>query len=164
MTPHRTYFAAVLLMVWSLTPAVRRTNAQELAPLLVVMAQSAGVSNIDSGKLRRVFQGFPTEENGNRLVPFNQIIRAGDRTRFDKAVLGFTPEQVGRYWIDQRIRQVSVPPRTVPSTDLLLRVVASLPGAISYVALRQEELPPELRALTVDGKTPGALDYPLHSP
>ena len=125
------------------------------------MASTAGISNIDSGTLRRVFKGYPTDQGGKRLVPFNQNVGAADRVRFDNVVLGLTPDQIGRFWVDQKIRQVSQPPRTVPTVELLLRVVASLPGAISYVARAPERLPPEARAITVDGKTPSAPDYPL---
>ena len=80
--------------------------------------------------------------------------------QFDRAVLGLEPEAVGPFWIDRRIRGESSPPRTVPSTDLLLRVVAKLPGAIAYVYAPLTA--PGVKALKVANLPAGQTGYPLN--
>lgn len=139
-----------------------RAHAQQ-EPLLVVVAASLGASNIELSALRRAFQGYSVELVGKRLVPLNQALQAPARTQFDKLVLGLTPEQVGRYWIDRRIRDSVQSPRTIPSPELIVRVVASIPGAIGYVSIARNALPSQVRVLSVDGKLPGERDYPLAS-
>src|SRR5688572_18902988 len=102
-------------------------------PLVVVVAATAAMKDISTANLRRAFQGMPTDfEGGKRFVPLNHPTGTPARVQFDRAVLGLEPDAVGAFWIDRRIRDESPPPRTVPSADLALRIVASLPGAITY--------------------------------
>lgn len=127
--------------------------------LVVVIAASIPVVDISSATLRRVFTGYATELGGKRLIPVNQIPNSTYRTRFDRAVLGLTPDEVGRFWVDRRIRDESPPPRTVPSVELAVRLVASLPGIITYVSA--DLLNAKVRALRVDGMNPSDPGYPL---
>ena len=129
-------------------------------PLVVVVAATAAMKDISTANLRRAFQGMPTDfEGGKRFVPLNHPTGTPARVQFDRAVLGLEPDAVGAFWIDRRIRDESPPPRTVPSADLALRIVASLPGAITYAF--PEQVTPAIRALTIDGKAAGAAGYLL---
>lgn len=138
------------------TPIARAAGDQ----LLVVIAASVPIVDISSATLRRVFTGYATELGGKRLIPVNQVANSAIRTRFDRVVLGLTPEEVGRFWVDRRIRDESPPPRTVPSVELAVRLAASLPGVITYASA--EMLNPKVRALKVDGKGASDPGYPLH--
>lgn len=141
----------VLLAAAALPAPVPPARAAE-EPLLVIMATSTGVRDIDISTLRRVFLGLPTDyAAGKRFIPVNHPTGTPARVRFDRAVLGLEPGQVGAFWIDRRIRDEGMPPRTVPSAELALRVAASLPGAITYVA--QDMLAAKVQALTIDGKS-----------
>lgn len=141
---------ACLLAVCALwRPAPSRVHAQ-VSELVVVIASSLGITDISSGTLRRVFSGYPTELSGRRLIPVNHPPNSVDRARFDRLVLGLTPDQVGRFWVDRRIRDEGQPPKIVPSAELAVRIAASLPGAITYVTT--DLLNAKVRALTIDGK------------
>jgi hypothetical protein len=70
-----------------------------------------------------------------------------------------TPEQVARYWIDRRIRGYSGAPKAVDPANVLQKVVAKLPGSISYV--RQHELSDGVKIVKIDGKLPGEAGYPI---
>jgi uncharacterized membrane protein len=70
-----------------------------------------------------------------------------------------SPEEVGRYWIDQKIRGGDSPPRTIDSVALLVRVVGALPGAFAYV--REGFSSPELKIVSLDGRFPSDSRYPL---
>jgi hypothetical protein len=74
-------------------------------------------------------------------------------------VLQMAPPSVSAYWIDRRIRGQGLPPRTVPTPQLMKAVVAKLPGAIGYIAI--DQLDDAVQALLIDGKAPSDPRYPL---
>ena len=96
---------------------------------------------------------------GKRLIPFNHARETPIRAAFDKALLGLKPSEAGRFWVDRRMRDQPLPPRIVPTSELALRVVATLPEAISYVY--QNPVHANVRVLTIDGEAPGQPGYLL---
>jgi hypothetical protein len=142
----------------ALTAGRYGVHAQGQRPLLVVVASMAGIADISSAMLRRAFQGYPAEyRSGKRFLPLNHPIGTTERTRFDRAVLGLGPDEIGRFWVDQRIRGAALPPRTLASADLAVRVVASFPGAITYTD--PGLVVAGVKVLTIDGKTDSDPDY-----
>jgi hypothetical protein len=141
-------------------PLRAATQAPVEAPLVVIVSPQTGLQDLKSSLLRRAYQGFPTEyARGKKLVALNQPPGSAARERFDKALLGFTPAEMGRFWVDQRIRGVSQPPRSIATPELTVRVVATLIGAVSYVSPSQVNS--AVRVVTVDGKRPSDGDYLL---
>ena len=127
--------------------------------LAVVVAARSTQRTLSLDALRRIFLNKDTNsESGDRFVPINQRSSSRDRLRFDARVLSMTPDQVARYWIDQRLRGKRVP-ATVSSLPMLKRALAELPGAISYLAL--SDVDSSLRALSIDGKQPNDDRYAL---
>jgi hypothetical protein len=112
------------------------------------------------GTLRRIFLGESVDNAaGQRYVCFNHPPLTRPRSVFDQVVLGMNPDEVARYWVDQRIRFGAKPPRVVSNIPLLRQVVARLPGAISY--LTQTDLDSSVRPLSIDGLGPDSPRYPL---
>ncbi len=146
--------AAVLLPVGA-TPA----GAQRTADFVVVIATATGLSDLPSSVLRMAFLGLRAEHRGVRLVPLNLPLKAAARERMDRALLGLEPDQVGSFWVDQRVRDGRTPPRTVPSAELAVRIVAQLPGAIACVPAATFDS--RVRALSIDGKAPSDSGYLL---
>jgi hypothetical protein len=70
---------------------------------------------------------------GDVVVPFNFPPETAPRRTFDRAALGMSPDEVARYWLDQRIRDGGTAPREVGDATLIVKLVARLPGAIGYV-------------------------------
>lgn len=135
-----------------------RAQAQE--PIAVVVSSESAIKEIGLGALRSAFLNLPTTLEGERLIPLNLPPNSPVRMRFDRAVLGLGPDQVGRFWVDQRVRDGRQAPRAVPSTDLAMRVAANLKGAVVYMPhglVRSARL----RVLRVDGKLPGDPNYVL---
>jgi len=151
--------ALLLLLVCMVFPARPGAHAQAFQPLLVIVGSKTGITDISLAVLRRAFQGEPAEHAGKRLIPFNLPGGTPERTRFDRAVLGLEPQDVGRFWINRRIRDEGAPPRTLTSAELAVKVVASLPGSITYVS--PSMVTPNVRVLTVDGKSPTQAGYPF---
>jgi hypothetical protein len=128
-------------------------------PLLVVVGLTFPGSEISLQDLKGAFRGQLVSASGVRLIPINHALGSPLRVAFDRLVLGLKPAEVGRFWIDQRIRDTGKPPTTAPSVDLALRAAATLRGAITYA--RRSQLLPRLKVLRVDGKAAGDAEYPL---
>jgi ABC-type phosphate transport system substrate-binding protein len=127
--------------------------------IAVVVGVKNAQRSLSLDDLRRIFFNKDTNDaDGDRFVPLNQRSGNTERARFDAQVLNMTPDQVARYWIDQRLRGKRAP-ATVPSLAMLKRALNELPGAISYVAVA--ELDTSIRALTIDGRAPNDGSYPI---
>lgn len=134
-------------------------QASEGGPILIVVSAESPLTDISMADLRRAFLGEDVNLNGKRIVPFSQALGSIARVDFDQAVLKLEPEHVGKFWIDRRIRDQSPPPRSVPTETLAIKVAASLPNALTYIAAGS--LNNRLKALTIDGHGPSDPNYPL---
>ncbi|HEX5656856.1 MAG TPA: hypothetical protein VFX59_06660 [Polyangiales bacterium] len=157
----RTWFTITLLML-SLAAAVPwRAPARAAGkPLLVVVAAASPIKDIEFALLRRAFEGAAAEIGGKRLIPINHPAGSPLRVAFDKQVLGLAPEDVGKFWIERRIRDEGSPPKTVPSPELAVRIAGSLPFSITYST--QELINATVKAITIGGKAAGSAGYPLN--
>jgi hypothetical protein len=153
--------ALIALTTAALLMPIAQVGVRAQAKTLVAIVGATNpLKDASTGLLRRAFQGEAAEyASGKRLIAINMPPANPLRQQFDKAVLGLKPEEIGRFWVDRRIRGESAPPKTVPSPELALRLVMSLPGAISYVT--SDLLNEKVRALTIDGKAAGQPGYPL---
>jgi hypothetical protein len=150
--------AALLLPLAASWPLPHDARAQAARPLLVVVGHATGLTDISSALLRRAFEGYPAEyQPGKRLLPLNHPTSSSERQRFDRVVLGLNPDEVGRFWVDQRIRSAGQPPRTLPSPELAVRVVLSFAGAITYTTA--DMVKPGLNVLKIDGRAPTDPSY-----
>lgn len=141
---------ATILALMAL-PRVAAQGASDPSSNLVVIVSSQNRARaLSYAVVRSIFMGVPTyTAAGTPYVPLTQAPQTPVRVAFDQQFLGLDPDAVGRYWVDQRIRARATPPRTIPSVDILRRVVATLPEAISYV--RADELRPGVIPVAIDG-------------
>ena len=123
--------------------------AQAAVPLVVIVGTDSPLKAVSSAELRRLFLHRSDSIQGETLIPFNHLAGMPVRDKFDRAILGMTPAEVGRFWIDCRLRNQPGPPRSVSSPQLLKRLVAKLKGAITYI--EADQLDGSVRALNVDG-------------
>ena len=127
--------------------------------LQIVTAKANALRDLTFPDLRQLYRGKHLSVAGLKLIPFNHPAGTPDRVGFDRVVLGMSPDEVGRYWVDQKIRGGEPPPRTIDSIALLLRVVAALEGSLAYV--REGFSSPELKVVSIEGRFPGDSGYPL---
>ena len=152
---------ALGVLCLSPTGLARAEESASLARIAVIVGPDSPLSDISLGRLRPIFLSHVREYRGRRVVPFNQPRGTLARSAFDQNVLGMNPEQSARYWVDQRIRGSSKPPRAIANPQLLLRVVSQFPGAIAYV--RESDLNEAVKALTLSGRSLHDDDYPIRS-
>lgn len=157
MSSRKFVFVAVVLLALALVRIQLPTARAAAEPLYVVAAQTFPASDISFANLKSAFRGQPVEVGGKRLVPVNHPLNAPLRVTFDQIVLGLDPSAVGRFWVDQRIRDEGKPPTTASTPDIAVRVAASLAGAITYAS--KAMLNPKLKVLTVDKKSVGQAGY-----
>jgi ABC-type phosphate transport system substrate-binding protein len=102
--------------------------------LVVIASKDAPTAKLSREELRPIFQVTkPRWSNGEPIVPFNLPEDNPLRRAFDTAVLGLSPNQVARYWIDKKIRGDVRPPKKLASSAAVARAVAKTPGSIGYV-------------------------------
>lgn len=160
MRRYSALWVVFIVAICAFAVSFRRHAHAASSPLVMVVSTAVPVQDVSLAVLRRMFQGEATDyAPGKRYIPVNQAPKTTTRTQFDRAVLGMTPDEVGRFWIDRRIRDQPGPPKIVPSLDLALRLVMSLPGAIAYMPA--EMVNPKVRVLMIDGKRPGDAGYLL---
>lgn len=151
---------SLALLMLACVPLIRAPSASAAGgKVVVIVGKSLGVSDISKGDLRRAFLGMSTKVGGKRLIPINLSNKSPLRKAFDKAILGLDPSAVGAFWVDRRIRGESSPPRAVPAAALAAKVVASLPGAISYVSA--SKVNSKVVAVSIDGVGPDSPDWPI---
>ena len=129
--------------------------------LVVVVVKGSGLTNLSKDDLKHCFLGDPVSGGGKTLVPFNAESKTPDRSGFDRAILGMSPDEVGRFWIDRRVRGQAGAPRSLPSVAHMQKVVAKFPGAIGYVTV--DELTADLQPVKIDGVDYTAPGYSLWS-
>jgi hypothetical protein len=135
-------FAVVMLMLCA------RFAAADGKKLVVVVAKGSAVTNVSRVDLRRCFSGDAIDVAEVRLAPFNAEPNTDARAGFDLSVLGMTPDQVGRFWVDRKVRGEGAAPRSLAAI-YLAKVIAKFPGAIGYLTV--DQLTADVKAIKVDG-------------
>lgn len=117
--------------------------------LIVVVAKGSPLKNLARDELKRCFMGDPVSSDGKPVIPFNASIGSPERAGFDRKVLGMSPEEVGRFWVDRKVRGQGGAPRSLPTPAHIAKVAAKFPGAIGY--LTEDQMTPDIQPVTIDG-------------
>jgi hypothetical protein len=150
----------LLILVAVVTGAIGHPlRAGERMPLAVIVSKASPLSELSSAQLVRMYLGDLVDAGGGRLIPLNRAITSEERAEFDRVVLGKSPDEVARYWIDRKIRGQSGAPKAVEPVDVYERVIAKLDGAVGYV--RINEIGGDVKVLRIDGKAPTDRGYPI---
>lgn len=121
--------------------------------LAVIVHPSVPVQSLSAAELRSIYRRETRFwSDGTPIVPLALMPKNDLRVQFDKAVLGMDADGVAKFWIDQRVRGLAQPPRSVPTLLLVAKVVGGLPGSIAY--LPQSHVPAGVHtvALIRDGR------------
>lgn len=126
---------AVLMLLWT------GVHAAEDPSFVVIVNRANPVTTLTLAELRRIFlkqtRMWPHAES---MVPVDWDATSPIREAFSREVLSRTVREMGDYWVQQGVTQGLVPPSTQKSTRAVLRFVASVPGAISYVPSGEVDL------------------------
>lgn len=101
---------------------------------VVIVNKANPVRTLTVLELRRIFMKqtrmWPHAES---IVPVDWDATSPNREVFSRQVLGRSVREMGDYWVQQGVTQGLTPPSTQRSARAVLRFVAGVPGAISYV-------------------------------
>ncbi|HEY4180337.1 MAG TPA: hypothetical protein VGM90_26020 [Kofleriaceae bacterium] len=150
-----------LALAFALVAFVGGSARADGTKLVIVVAKGSKLTSISRSDLKRCFLGESIESNDKPLVPFNTDPSTPTRTGFDKGVLGMSPDEVGRFWVDRKVRGQSGAPRSLPSVGHVAKVVAKFPNAIGY--LPEDQLTADVQPVSLDGVSYKDANYPLRS-
>ena len=141
--------------------ALQAAQTAKGGDVAIVVNASTPVSNLTLAEVRKIFRG--DKQYWTADLPVVLLVRAPVARERDvvlKVIYQMTEAQFRQYWVAKIFRAESVSaPKLVYSPDMANQLVATLPGAISFVDSRQ--VGPGLKVLRVDGKLPGEAGYPL---
>ena len=127
----RVWIAGLVLvpLLWTAVPF-----AQGQPPFVVIVNTSNPITSLPVTELQRVFRKQTRMwRHGESMVPVDWDATSEVRQEFSRLVMGRSVREMADFWIQQSITQGLAPPSTQKSTRAILRFVASVPGAISYV-------------------------------
>lgn len=125
----RLWLAGLLVFLWTECPAAQGPE------FVVIVNKTNPVKTLPASELRRIFlkqsRMWPHAEP---MVPVDWDSTSAIRQVFTKQVLNRSVREVAEYWVQQSMTQGLGSPSTQRSARAVLRFVASVPGAISYVS------------------------------
>ena len=153
-------FASMVVLAAVMTSSMGQSlHASERIPLAVIVSKGSPLNELSSAQLTRMYMGDLVDSGGGRLIPLNRSTGTEERQQFDRVILGKSPDEMARYWIDRKIRGQSGAPKAVEPVDVYERVVAKLDGAVGYV--RIGEVRGDVKVVRIDGKAPTDPGYPV---
>lgn len=106
----------------------------QVTPFVVIVNKGNPITSLTVVELRRIFMKqsrmWPHAEP---MVPVDWESTSYVRGIFSRQVLNRSVREMAEYWVQQSMTQGLTPPSTQRSSRSVLRFVASVPGAISYV-------------------------------
>jgi hypothetical protein len=144
------------LIVWLLG-----ARATESVRIVVIVSSSQPATDISSNDLRAMFLGQTTRwPNHRTILPIVLPLDSIAGRIFLRRFIGMADVDYAQHWIGMVFRgQAASPPLVAGTTEQAARFVAAHPDAIAVLAAPPPEK--DVRVLTVDGKSPEAIGYPL---
>ena len=156
-------FSVVLgaLMASLFAVAPHAAHAQDTEPLAIVVNKNNPLSEISFVDLRRVFRGQRSRwSNGRRVTLVMRDQGTREREAILQSLYGVAEEDYRRTYMQAVFSgETADAPKTLTSTNGVLRFVYNVPGAIGYV--RARDVDGSVKMLRVDGRLPGERGYRL---
>ena len=121
--------AAFIVLMWT------GHASTEISPFVVIVNDANPVKSLTKAELRRIFmKDSRMWRHGEAMVPVDWDSTHYLRAAFCRDVLDRSVREMAEYWVQQSMTRGLTPPSTQRSARAVLRFVASVPGAISYVS------------------------------
>ncbi|HKP15336.1 MAG TPA: hypothetical protein VJT85_04700 [Gemmatimonadaceae bacterium] len=149
------------LLVSLLGVAPNTVHAQESEPLAIVVNRNNPLAEMSLADLRRVFRGQRSRwANGRRVTLVMRDAGAPERDAILRELYGVAEVEYRRTYLQAVFSgQSTDAPKTLSTTNGVLRFVYNVPGAIGYV--RARDVDPSVKMLRIDGRLPGEPGYRL---
>lgn len=101
-------------------------------------------------------------EGGKKVYLVLQEAGSNEKKIVLKRVYQMTDEDLKKYWLGKMFRgEISSFPKTLGSSEAVKRFISQVPNAIGFID--SGALDTSVKALNVNGKSPGEQGYPLSS-
>ena len=111
--------------------------AEELA-VIVNVANTTGTLDAKAVKAR-FLKTLPSWGTGDRVRSVDQTDAGPKRAAFLAKVLGMSPTELERYWIEKQYSNAETPPAKAPDDATVIRIVKTFKGAIGFVSKEAAE-------------------------
>lgn len=109
-------------------------SSAQSTPFVVIVNNANPVKTLPLIELRRIFlKQSRMWPHGEPMVPVDWDSTTYVRQAFARQILQRSVREMAEYWMQQSMTQGIAPPSTQRSARAVMRFVASVPGAISYV-------------------------------
>ena len=120
--------AALIVLTWT------GHASTEIIPFVVIVNEANPVKSLTRAELRRIFMKQSRMwSHGEAMVPVDWDSTHYLRAVFCRDVLNRSVREMAEYWVQQSMTRGLTPPSTQRSARAIVRFVAGVPGAISYV-------------------------------
>jgi len=99
----------------------------------VVTSPSSPIASISKSDLKRVFTGRKRDVSGVKVVPFMLSDANPAAQSFLNDVLGMSPAEYKKFWIDAQVKGDGTAPATQKSSAAAILISADIPGALAVV-------------------------------
>ncbi len=125
----RVLLAGLLVFLWTGSPSAQ-------GPEFVIIVNKANpMKTLPVAEVRRIFMKQSRMwSHAEPMVPVEWDSTSAIRQVFSRRILNRSVREMAEYWVQQSMTQGLAPPSTQRSARAVLRFVASVPGAISYVS------------------------------
>ncbi len=111
--------------------------ADELAVIVNVANTTAA---LDAKAVKAHFlKTLSSWRSGDRVRSVDQIDATPKRAAFLAKVLGMSPTELERYWIEKQYANAETPPAKAPDDATVIRIVKTFKGAIGFVSKEAAE-------------------------
>jgi hypothetical protein len=141
-------FAAALTL-----SAENGPSAQPSVRLAVIANPAVPVKALSVSELASIFlRTTRSWKDGTAIRALNLQPSSPERVAFDRAVLHMDPDQSAQFWVDRVVRGEEQAPKAIAKTDIVLRLVPTLAGAIAYIPEDKVDDKVKVLAFVRDGK------------
>jgi ABC-type phosphate transport system substrate-binding protein len=125
----RVLLAGLLVFLWTGSPSAQGPD------FVIIVNKTNPVKTLPVAELRRIFMKQSRMwSHAEPMVPVEWDSTSAIRQVFSRRILNRSVREMAEYWVQQSMTQGLTAPSTQKSSRAVLRFVAGVPGAISYVS------------------------------
>ncbi|HWA85618.1 MAG TPA: hypothetical protein VG710_05300 [Opitutus sp.] len=151
-------FRSITILVIALAGLAGNARAADLA---VVVNKTCGLDGVGAAELTKYFKAEKSKTpDGTKLVIVVQDVGRPERAAALKGIYKMSESEYSEYFVEATFTgAVAAAPKALPTGAAVKKFVAETPGGIGYI--RDSDVDDTVKVVKIDGKSPGAADYPL---
>jgi len=116
-----------------LTISVLLASTSFSADWALVANPASGIASVSKADLKRVYTGKKTQLGGAKVVPCMVVETNPAVAAFLQDVLGMSPAEFKKFWVDTQIKGEGTAPATQKSSAAAVAIVSEIPAGIAII-------------------------------